>query len=114
MSPLKFYSIHGIMKANEDAGKYFFAKDTMRFFKSKVLPEIWEGRDYIFFVTSEQGPTEQDKHRYSVRRFNKETADIRTEGTFQAYETPREAKKAAENAAKLDQEDSQGEEEKEV
>jgi hypothetical protein len=46
-----------IERANSRAGKYFFSRDTMRFFKSKIVSEyaVKKGRK-AYFITSEQPP----------------------------------------------------------
>ena len=47
------------------AGSHWFDADTMRFFKSRVLPKVYVTTKGLAFVTSEQGP--DMKRAYSVR-----------------------------------------------
>jgi hypothetical protein len=76
----KFNSIEDIKSANYNAGQHYFSRDTMRFFRSRVLDEIFNGPGGIYFVTSEKGP--HSSRAYTVRKFNPETADICTAGEF--------------------------------
>ncbi len=89
-----------VQKINEEKGHYFFSKDTMNFFSSRIETK----GDLIgdkFFVTSEQfkpspgidGTIDGSfPRKFSVREFNKESGDIHTVGEFQEFST----KKAAE------------------
>lgn len=57
---------------------HFFSKDTMRFFGSRLVDEVFPSSNgLVFFVTSEK--TYDGKGRdFSVRRFNLATKDIIT------------------------------------
>ena len=70
----------------------FFDKDTMRFFKSKLVGGAVVGRDprVTYFVTSEQGP--HGPRAYSVRK--QVGCQIKTVGDFQQYGTAAQAKAA--------------------
>ena len=87
------YSIQDIIKANENAGKYFFSKHNMRFFNSRILSDLYPSADKFYFVTSEQGPS--NVRKYSVRSFDPDTCNIETVGDFGAYDSAYQAKKAA-------------------
>ena len=76
-------TVEQIRQANANAGFTFFRPNTLRFFKSRVIDEVFEGAGGIFFVTSEKGP--HDARAYTVRRFNPVTSDIDTVGVFQGY-----------------------------
>lgn len=96
-------TITDIKEANKKAGKYFFSPDTMRFFRSRVASEVYTTlwSDYAYFVTSEINPS--NKQAYSVRRFNKKTGDVVTEGKFFEYSTKRAAIEAAKTAARREE-----------
>jgi hypothetical protein len=85
-----FYSTHEVQLFAEDHGSYFFTKETMRFFRSRVNANVWHG---VFFITSEQ----QDGYarKYTIRRV-KSDGDITKVGEFQQYSTLAQAKKAVE------------------
>ncbi len=73
-----------IKKCNSGKGKHFFDRDTMRFFKSRIeSAHPIHGPKGIFFVTSEQAPGE--KRKYTIRKFNPKTCEVKTYGTFQAF-----------------------------
>lgn len=55
---------------------HFFDEDTMRFFDSRILPEVYEGYGGIYFITSEKFHT--DPRNYTVRRFFPDTGEIQT------------------------------------
>lgn len=76
-----------IMAANERSGGYFFSRDTMRFFRSRVLDGVYGGR---LFVTSEQPP--HGPRTYTVRAIL-DSGDVRT--VARDYPTARKAKAAA-------------------
>ena len=76
----KKWTISDIRRTNAETGGYFFSKDTMRFFKSRVLPYVYQGLGGIYFVTADQmvsssGP---ELRKFKVRKFNPETGDVRT------------------------------------
>jgi CMP-N-acetylneuraminic acid synthetase len=78
-------TIDDIKRRNRDAGYHYFAPDTMRFFRSRVLPTVYQGPGGIYFVTSEQfvgSNNVASPRRYTVRRFDTDTANIDTVGEF--------------------------------
>lgn len=92
----------------DHAGSFFFSRDTMRFFNSRVLSDVWpvesfvaaEGNRY-FFVTSERHGDDAPRH-YAVRvltlgsqRDNRPAVDIATVGDY--HDTARSAKRAAQS-----------------
>lgn len=82
-------TIEQIKQANEQAGRYFFERDTLRFFKSRVSDRTYPATDgRTFFVTSERH--RNDPRRYTVR-VTRDGADIDTVGGFQAFATARAA-----------------------
>ena len=76
-------TIQDIRTANQRAGRFFFSPDTMRFFKSRVLPTVFEGVGGIYFVTSEQfvGSEGAQPRRYTVRRVES-SGEINTATVF--------------------------------
>ena len=102
------YSTDDVIAIADHAGSHFFDTDTMQFFSSRVLPDVWpvewwtaeEGNRY-FFVTSEKHGDDAPRH-YAVRmltlgsqRDNRPAVDIMTVGDYHA--TARAAKAAAES-----------------
>jgi hypothetical protein len=67
------FSIEDIKRINANKGMSFFSPNTMRFFNSRVLGEVYGNR---FFITSEKPP--KGKRAYTVRVFNYETGSIST------------------------------------
>src|SRR5258708_36718413 len=60
---------------------HYFDPSTMRFFRSRVLWQVFCGKDEVYFVTSERfvGSDGYGKPRYyTVRAYNPETDDIHT------------------------------------
>jgi hypothetical protein len=78
------WNIARIKKTNAERGFHFFDSSTMQFFRSRVLSQTFEGKDAVYFVTSEQfmGSEYTAPRKYTVRAFNPETADIRTVKPF--------------------------------
>ena len=48
-----FKSMAEVKQANKNSDRYWFHRDTMRFFKSIVYDRIYAGK---YFITSEKGP----------------------------------------------------------
>ena len=99
---------YDIRATADHAGSFFFSRDTMRFFSSRLIEGVWpvdshiaeEGNRY-FFVTSERHGDDAPRH-YAVRmltlgsqRDNRPAVDITTVGDYHA--TARAAKRAAES-----------------
>lgn len=91
------YTIDDIIAIADHAGSYFFRRDTMRFFSSRVLSGIYapdgfdahEGNRF-FFVTSERHGEDAPRH-YAVRmmtlgaqRDDRAAVDIVTVGDYHA------------------------------
>lgn len=88
-------TINDIKSKNRVLGHHFFERATMRFFKSRVLSDVFEGIGGTYFVTSEQ--FENQTRRYTVRRML-ENGEIRTFGEFNKLsraQALREAKRAS-------------------
>ena len=80
---IPFYNVHGIYDVSDLERKHvghFFDKDTMRFFKSKVINEVFPSTKEVFFVTSEIDPS--GVKAFTVRKLNLESKRIETVGEF--------------------------------
>lgn len=92
--PGRFKFVSEIEEADRKAGRCFFEKDTMQFFRSKIASyEVWDGR---YFITSEQnwGLTTRGPRLFTIREAVEDTDGFRinTVGEFQAYGTLARAK----------------------
>jgi hypothetical protein len=99
----KHYTMSEIKACNRARNKHFFDASTMRFFRSRVGDEVFNGPGGVYFVTSEQFVlgSRRDPRRYSVQRFNPRTCGIDLVGEFQQYANMAAAKRAARKAAGL-------------
>lgn len=94
----KFYSIEAIESANARAGRFFFSKDTLRFFQSRIGSRVYRGASGWYFVTSERYGLRYPRH-YTVRKANP-NGTIDTIGEFGDYDNRRTAHSAAAHFAK--------------
>lgn len=83
-----FKDIQEIKEVNKASGRFFFERDTLRYFDGRTHSALYGGS---YFVTSEKGPT-------GVRRFTvrvaQENGEILTVGGFDGfgvYETRHDA-----------------------
>lgn len=90
--------ISDIKEANRKAGFYFFSRDTMKFFASRIDKQVYEGHEYCFFVTSEKKCFNDYRREYKVRRFNKSSGDVLTH-IPESFDNVLSARKAAKFAA---------------
>lgn len=90
---VKFNTIREIKRHNADNGYFFFERDTMRFFRSRIAPGVYhaEGNANLF-ITSEQFSSDALR-RYTIRQIA-DDGDIHTVGEFQHYPTLRAARRA--------------------
>jgi len=86
-------SITEVKRRAEACGSYFFEPGTMRFFKSRILSDVYAGASpkITFFVTSERGP--HGPRLYTVRK--QVGCEIKTVGEFQGFKSASAAKRAA-------------------
>lgn len=84
-----YYHIDQIKEANESNGFHFFEKGAMRFFKSRILSEVYGGQ---YFITSEVPP--QSSRKYTIRRAHLISGNIITVGKHCEYATAAQAKAA--------------------
>jgi len=81
----KVWDINEIRSAMRRGGSHWWDAGSMRFFRCRVLDEVYQGPGGIYFVTSEKGPSEN--RAYSVRQYlpGKDGGDIDTVGEFNAH-----------------------------
>jgi hypothetical protein len=92
----QIYSTYDIERKHKG---FWFSKDTIRFFKSKVVDEVFPTNNgKVYFVSSEKNQL-HDKRAFTVRCYNIKDDFISTIGEFQAYETKTQALTAALNCA---------------
>ena len=101
-----FTSIEHVMAANRNLGHYFFERDTMRFFQTRIGSTLYGGR---YFVTSERDSDYatsvrheaawDGQRRYTVRRANGD-GSITTVGEFGQYASSAGANAAADRMAR--------------
>ena len=87
-----YESIDEIKQANRAIGHNFFSPDTLRFFSSRILEGVINGR---FFITSERYNRNPSNPRmYTVRWVNNRGA-VGNADNFQAHYTSRSARNHA-------------------
>lgn len=79
-------------RLHEDKGMHWFSAATMRFFKSRVCDWHPSG----FFISSEQGPVEGSRRKFTLRFADFETGSVRAASEFQEFETLHRARRALE------------------
>jgi hypothetical protein len=95
MIPRDMYELKNM---NREAGFHFFDRDSMKFFRSRAIPTLYTGPGGVYFVTSEEGPS--NHRRFTVRRYNPATADIDTMGEFNEIASQDDARARAKDYAK--------------
>ena len=81
-----FNTIYQIQRANENAGRHFFSRNSMRFFNSRVHDAVYGG---CVFVTSERNnmPYSSPQPRVYTVRIAMEDGSIETYGSLGDYPT---------------------------
>lgn len=64
-----FKNITEIKRANKEAGHYFFSPDTMRFFESQIVPEVFGPRGRFFILSDKAGFTDETRE-YKIKWAN--------------------------------------------
>lgn len=77
------YTIEQMQALNDRKGGHWFAKDTMRYFGTRILHGT-NVRNH--FITSENNHDNTER-RYTIRKFNTETYNVETVGEFLEYAT---------------------------
>jgi len=85
---MTYSSIQEIIQEVTRKGSHFFDDNTMTFFRSEVIPEVY-GEDGDFFITSEQFD-ETSPRRFTVREVWAGRS-IKTVSDFQEFATLEEA-----------------------
>ena len=83
-------TISDIREHNARAGFFFFKRDTMRFFRSRVVSAVYQKG--LYFITEEQPP--HNKPCYTVRKYDESTGNILTVGEHYAHRTIDAARQA--------------------
>lgn len=93
-------TIADVKKANADAGYYFFSKETMRFFGTRIVSSLYQNNT---FITSDYTSFDRDKRAFSVRMFDEKTGNVKTANfpdgktTFNAFHFIEDAREFARN-----------------
>lgn len=95
----RFETVEDMASANHAKGGNWFSPGTKRFFRSRILPAVYQGANHVFFVSSEKGPS--GPRMFTARVFDCATADVSTLGEFNSS-TRSEAVSIARNAAERD------------
>lgn len=94
--------IDEVIQINREKGHYFFSRESMKYFNSKIETS---GNliDDRFFITSEQFVPlgySPDPRRFTVREFFRDTGSIETVGDFKMFGNKQNAKEFAKCMAK--------------
>ena len=93
-------TIADVKQANKDAGYYFFSRDTMRFFGTRIVSTLYKNNT---FITTDYTGFERNNRAYSVRVFHPETGIVNTakfpdgQSTFNKFSTIESAREFARN-----------------
>jgi hypothetical protein len=83
---MKFYNIEDIKDDYRRGNGHFFDKDAMRFFKSRLCWQVYQGKKSVYFVTSERYESrwsnDSKPRKYTVRQYNPADKSIETIGEF--------------------------------
>ena len=93
-APIRFDTVEDIKRYHRG---HWFSSGAMRFFRSRVGENVYQGPGGIFFVSSEQFD-DSTPRRYTVRRYDPTADNIGTIGEFNKLSRAsaiREAKRLA-------------------
>ena len=83
------YSVDDIVSKHKG---HFFSKDTMRFFKSKLVSDVYVSNSgKVYFVTSEKKSFDTNERAFTVREYDLKLDKISSVGEFLSYETKAKA-----------------------
>ena len=113
IGPHPINTVEDMRDTAERAGSFFFSPDTMRFFSSRIMSDIFPtGLERGYFVTSERdtaGAAWDGVRRYSVRRYNVTRRadgaarfDVDTVGELGEHATRAAALRSARDAARAE------------
>ena len=77
-------SISELKTMHKAAGGHFFDRDSMRCFRSRVVPRIFNGPGGVYFVTSE-ADSDDSERLFTVRIFDPKEGDVNTFGEFRKW-----------------------------
>lgn len=79
--------IDDIKRISKEKGRYFFSKDTMRWWHSRVhSATVQDSQGMVYFTTSERPSVyDGDARRYTVRVFNPQTGSVSNASEFMEY-----------------------------
>jgi hypothetical protein len=92
----KTWTVNAIRDAMNERGSCWWDRSSMKFFGTRVLPNVYQGVGGVYFVTSEQPP--HGERGFVVREFVPATCDIKTHGDLASMtrtEAVREANRLA-------------------
>ncbi len=98
------YTITDIKSINAAYGQHFFDPSTLRFFRSKILPAVYQGPGGVYFVTSEQFVGSDGRaaaRKFTVRKFVPETGGCSTVGKFNEIRNIEDARGMAKEYARV-------------
>lgn len=78
MNAQQQWTVDAIRQAMTASGSHWWDKSAMKFFGTRVLPTVYQGRGGIYFVTSEQPP--HGERGFTVRQYRENRNDIKTIG----------------------------------
>lgn len=93
-------TIADVKQANRNAGYYFFSRDTMRFFGTRIESALYKNNT---FITSDYTGFEKTSRAYSVRVFDPVSGKVSTakfpdgQSTFNKFSTKETAREFARN-----------------
>lgn len=100
MSSYEWYDFTSTEDIKRNHRGYWFSKDTMKFFQSRIGQNVYYGKDLLFFVSSERQNYDTPR-LYTVRAYDPKHDRVQTVGEFQGYKTSGGANGAAERLALL-------------
>lgn len=88
-------SVYDMKLWNKQAGKHFFSPDTMHFWNTRISNTLFHSaKGDTYFVTSEDN-YDRTLRNYSVRKFVRQTSEVRTIGDFNSIANLKTALKYA-------------------
>lgn len=79
MTTVKLWTMNEIQDANRTAGYHWFSPGSMRFFRTRIYPEVYQGTGGVYFITSDAaGFRPENGREYNVRSFDPGTSQTGT------------------------------------
>lgn len=92
-----YYNINQVYSINDIKSQHkghWFDKETMRFFNTKVVSNVYPSIGKVFFVSSEKFDNKSPR-LYTVRSFDLSDGSVNTVGDFQEFPTKIQAETQA-------------------